>query len=82
MDHIIAIKAAPGANGGRPSKAEIEARCHFTNIQPLLVAAHAMKTAKERRMLTLPTQVAVVKVVRALDLTDAEVDELIDQLWE
>ena len=59
MDHIVAIKAAPGADNKPPTREEMKARCHYKNIQPILMCDHKFKTTDElrARRATSPTPV-------------------------
>jgi hypothetical protein len=48
IDHIVAIRS-PGILGGKPTLFEMLARMHYTNLQPLSVSDHKLKTRVERR---------------------------------
>lgn len=65
MDHVLGI-CEPNAAGVYPTDTEKRARLHFTNIQPLTVADHLVKTATAPRVARAPAA-----------LTDADVDAIL-----
>lgn len=67
MDHIVGI-CEPNAGGVYPTDAEKRARLHYTNIQPLTVADHQVKTATAPRAARAPDPTP---------LTDADVDAIL-----
>lgn len=71
LDHIVPI-AQRGADGSRPEQETIISRFHYTNVQPVLIAEHRVKTVAEQvaRFMPPPAPPPVPQ------LTDDEFDEL------
>jgi len=67
MDHITPISAMTGL-GARPTLTEKLARMHYTNLQPLTITAHRVKTWGERRPAGLMTDVEFDALIADMDL--------------
>jgi hypothetical protein len=75
IDHIVPIMLRD-ADGNRPDQATIISRFHFTNVEPVLIEEHRVKTIAENvaRFRPPPPQRP------ARQLTDDEFDELMEAL--
>ena len=71
LDHIVPI-AQRDVDGSRPDQAMIISRFHYTNVQPVLIEEHRVKTIAENvaRFMPPPAPPPVPQ------LTDQEFDEL------